>query len=85
MKIVERNSNTKDSVDREVQTFRDLTTLAEKCDVGERNVRLLEVIGHPGASNPQSSSQTPFQEVAIVMVPMTPLTLSNLVRNGSIG
>ncbi len=83
MKIMERNSNTKDNVDRKVQTFRELTALAEKWDTGERIVRLLGAIGNLEASN--LSSQTPFQEVAIVMVPMAPLTLSNLVGNGSNG
>lgn len=83
VKVVEWNSGTKHSIDREIQTFRKLTALANERDAGDRIVRLLEVIGHPGDSH--LSSSTPFQEVAMVMDPMTPLTLSNLVITGSDG
>lgn len=83
VKIVERNPNTATSVDREVETLRELTALAENWDDSERTVRLLEVIGHPESHDPSSLAPTPFQEVALVMVPMTPLTLSNLVGNSN--
>jgi hypothetical protein len=79
VKIVERNPNTASSVDREVRTFRELAT--GKWNDCERIVRLLEVIGYPESNTP--SSNTPFQEIAIVMVPMTPVTLSNLVGSSN--
>ncbi|KFY92196.1 hypothetical protein V500_04257 [Pseudogymnoascus sp. VKM F-4518 (FW-2643)] len=79
VKTVERNPSTERSVDHEIQTYRDLTALAEKWDEGQRIVRVREVIHN------RLSSKAPFEEVAIVMEPMTPQTFLKLIGRRSMG
>ena len=79
VKTVERNPVTKSSVDLEIQTYQDVTALAKKWDEGHRIVRVREVISN------RLSSKAPFEEVAIVMEPMTPQTFLNLMGRRSMG
>ncbi|KAL8313033.1 hypothetical protein RB593_007307 [Gaeumannomyces tritici] len=79
VKVVERNRRTRDSVDREVRTFRELTALIKKCDVDGRIVQLLEIIGYP-EDRDSLSSWGSFQEVAIVMDPVARSTFSDLTE-----
>jgi hypothetical protein len=79
VKIVEWNSRTARSVDREVHTFRQLAKEDWDGEDDKRIVCLREVISYPGDNQLPSSTPSPFQEVAIIMVPVTRTTLSNLI------
>jgi hypothetical protein len=63
-------------VDNEIKTLRRVTDHAQKADDGGRIVRMAEVI-YPNSE--QFSFKTAFDNVAIVLKPMTPQTLGNLV------
>jgi hypothetical protein len=81
VKVVEWNSRTARSVDREVRTFRQLAT--EKWDGDDNDeehiVRLIEVVGYPEGNQPSPSA--PFQEIGIVMFPVTRMTLNDLIHS----
>lgn len=83
VKIVEWNSRTRNNVDREVRTFEKLKLLANSIGAERRIVQLVEVIGHPELDEPSSPPQMPFRDVALVMTPMTPITLGDIIKNGS--
>jgi hypothetical protein len=76
IKLVERISRTSGTVDTEVRTYEDVTAMAEKCDEDERIVRLVEVLYTHGE---RLSSEKTFDDVALVLAPVTPMTLSDLV------
>jgi hypothetical protein len=76
IKLVERISRTSGAVDTEVRTYEDVTAMAEKCDEDERIVRLVEVLYTDGE---RLSSEKTFDDVALVLAPVTPMTLSDLV------
>ncbi|KAI1420108.1 kinase-like domain-containing protein [Xylaria sp. FL1777] len=82
IKVVERTSRNYHSVDKEIETLRGVTNLAQKSDDGERILRMVEVIYSNGE---EFSSKTAFDHVAIVLKPMTPQTLGDLVGARSKG
>ena len=82
VKIMERNSKSAGAVDTEIARCRDLTALAHERDDNGGIVRLKETID-PGEET--SSFSTAFDDVALVLEPMTPQTLDDLVGNRSIG
>lgn len=79
-KIMELNSRSNSTVDEEIAACRALTALAEKYDDGGRIVRLKETID----PREESSSSIPvFDEIGLILEPMTPKTLGDLVGNRS--
>jgi serine/threonine protein kinase len=82
VKIIERNSRNASAMDRELQAFQDITALAKKHDQKMRIIRVKEVIRHKSS---ESSSRMPFKEIAVVIDPLTPQTLSNLMENSTKG
>ncbi|KAI1133652.1 kinase-like domain-containing protein [Nemania abortiva] len=82
IKVMECTSNSAGAVDKEVARCRDLTALAQKLDDGGRLVRLKEILD---PREEASSSSAAFHEVALVLEPMTPVTLDELVGNQAMG
>lgn len=82
VKIMELNSTSKRSVDNEIAICRALTALAKNHDNGERIVRLKETID-PREEATRASCV--FDEVGIVLEPMTPMTLSDLIGERTSG
>ena len=81
IKIMMHTSRTAGAIDGEIAQCRELTALAQKWDDGGRLVRLKEVID-PRKASPSSSI---FEDVALVLEPMTPQTLSDLIKSGGEG
>lgn len=82
IKIVEWTSRNCYSIDKEIEILRKVTSLAGKSDDYKRVLRVVEII----YSNDQNfSSNTAFDNIAIVLKPMTPQTIGNLVRTRSKG
>jgi hypothetical protein len=69
-------------VDKEIKILREVTNLAQKSDDGKRILRMAEVIYSNGK---EFSSKTAFDNVAIVLKPMTPQTFGDLVGTRSKG
>jgi hypothetical protein len=69
-------------VDQEIETLREVTNLAQKSDDGERILRMAEVIYSNGE---EFSSKTAFDNIAIVLKPMTPQTFGDLIGTRSKG
>ncbi|KAK3331565.1 kinase-like domain-containing protein [Cercophora scortea] len=82
IKVVERTSRNCQSVDEEIETLREVTKLAQKFDDDERILRMAEVIYSNGE---KFSSKTVFDNVAIVLTPMTPQTFGDLMGTRSKG
>ena len=82
IKVVERTFRNCHSVDKEIETLWEVTNLAQKSDDGERILRMAEVIYSNGK---EFSSKTAFDNVAIVLKPMTPQTFGDLVGTWSKG
>lgn len=82
IKIIERTVKNHDRVDAEVQRFRDLTVFANKWNDSERILRMTEIIY---INEERFSLTTPFDNVAIVMQPVTPETLTDWLGNRSKG
>ena len=82
VKVVERTNQNCDSIDKEIQTLQEVTNLARNSDDGERVVRMVEVLYSSGK---KFSSTTAFDNVAIVLQPMTPKTFVDLITNRSKG
>ena len=76
IKFMERTSRNRLKVAEEIETLQKVTKLADKSDECERIMRMLYVIYTDGK---EFKSQTPFDNVAIVLKPMTPQTLADLV------
>ena len=76
IKFMERTSKNYGIIDAEVQVCKDVTAVAERRDDGERILRVVEVIY---SKEEKFSFKTPFDNVAIVLKPMTPLTLADWV------
>jgi hypothetical protein len=82
IKVVERTSENYQSVDKEIETLREVTNLAQESDDGERILCMVEVIYSNGK---EFSSKTVFDNVAIVLKPMTPRTFDDLLGTRSKG
>ena len=82
IKVVERNKKTVRSVDREIDVLRRLTSLAQEHGEEGRIVRLKETLYPKGVAEFDSGS-TIFEEVALVLEPMTPGTFDHLIANDS--
>lgn len=82
IKVMERTSRNCDAVDEEIQTLQEVTDLAQRTDDGERVMRVAEVIYSNGE---KFSSRTAFDNVGIVLQPMTPQTFGDLVGTRSRG
>ena len=76
IKVLERTSRNCHSVDEEIETLQSVTDLAEQLDDDERLLRMTEVIYSNGE---KFSSKMAFDNVAIVLRPMMPRTLADLV------
>lgn len=82
IKVMECTSRSARAVDNEVGRCRDLTALAQKLDDGGRLVRLKETFDPREEASPSSAA---FHEVALVLEPMTPMTLDELIGNQTVG
>ena len=82
IKIIERTVKNHDRVDVKVQRSRDITAFANKWDDSERILRVTEIIY---TNEERFSPTTLFDNVAIVMQPMTPKTLTDWLGNRSKG
>lgn len=80
--MVERTSRNHRVVDEEIEILREVTNLVEALSEGERIVRMTEVIYSNGKD---FSSKTVFDNVAIVLTPITPRTFGSLVGTRSKG
>jgi hypothetical protein len=83
IKMIERKARTADRVNAEISMYREVTELARDDEDGQRIVRLKETI-YPGGEE-QYSPGSVFDEVALVLEPMAPQTLSNIVKAGNHG
>lgn len=81
IKIMECTPGAASCVDTEIARCRDLTLLARSRNDGGRIVRLKEIIDPRNAS----TTKCAFEDVALVLEPMTPLILSDWVGNRSRG
>lgn len=82
VKMMECNSRSKATVDAEIAVCRALTTLARKNDEGSRIVQLREVID---PRKEPFSSKRGFDEIGLILEPMTPSTLHSLLGGGNTG
>lgn len=82
IKMVERTSRNCHGVDEEIQTLQEVTHFAQRSDDDERILRMEEVIYTNGE---EFSSKTAFDNVAIVLKPITPETFGELVGTRSKG
>lgn len=82
IKVVERTSRNYIYVDKEIDILQEVTDLAKRSDDGERILRMEEVIYSNGQ---EFSSKTAFDNVAIVLKPMTPQTFRDLLGAQSKG
>ncbi len=82
VKVIERTSRNCYKVDEEIRIMQKVTDLAVESDEGDRILRVADVI-YSGAK--EFSSQTVFDNVTIILQPMTPLTFADLLGNQSKG
>ncbi|KAG6034678.1 hypothetical protein E4U41_006463 [Claviceps citrina] len=82
IKLLERTARNFRSVDDEIETHREVTTLAERSDDGDRILRMEDVIYTKGK---EFSRETAFDNVAIVLRPITPQTFGDLIGARSKG
>ena len=80
IKMIEYTSRTAETVNREIAQCEKLTALARTQNAGERLVHLTEVIREQ-----RSSSGAAFEDVALVLEPMTPQVLDRIVGFRSMG
>ncbi|KAM3065428.1 hypothetical protein ACMFMG_011451 [Clarireedia jacksonii] len=76
IKVVERTSKNYGSVDKEIEILQKVTDLAKNSVDGERILHMEEVIYSNGE---EFSSKTAFDNVAIVLKPVTPRTFGDLL------
>jgi hypothetical protein len=77
VKIMERTLKTCGIVDAEIQICKEVTAFAERSDEGRRILRAVEVVY---TRDEKFSSKVAFDNVAVVLQPMTPQTLDDLWR-----
>lgn len=82
IKVLERTSRNCHRVDEEIQTLKELTDILTRSPEGERVVRMTEVIYF---GSKEFSSNAAFDNVALVLQPMTPQTFGDLVGTQSKG
>ena len=75
IKMMERTSKNYAMVDAEVRICNEVTAFAGKPDDGGRILRVVEVLY---SKDEKFSSKAPFDNVAIVLQPMTPQTLADI-------
>lgn len=80
VKVILRTTKLEKYVNTEVAAYKELTALAKKYDELGGIVRLREVI-HSNDAKPLST--TGFEEVVLVLEPMTPQTFADLMRRSS--
>ena len=83
IKMIERKAMTADRVNAEIARYRDVTALAEDSEDGQRIVRLKETI-YPGGAETYARGSV-FDEVALVLEPMAPQTLNNIIKTRNQG
>ncbi len=83
IKIIERKARTADRVNAEIARYRDVTALAKDSEDGQRIVRLKETI-YPGGEEMYAPGSV-FEEVALVLEPIAPQTLNNIIKAGNQG
>jgi hypothetical protein len=76
--MIERKAMTADRVNAELTRYRDVTALAEDSEDGQRIVRLKETI-YPGGTETYAPGSV-FDEIALVLEPMAPQTLNNIIK-----
>jgi hypothetical protein len=79
IKVMERTSRNCHAVDEEIQILQEVTDFAQRSDDGDRVMHVAEVIYSNGET---FSSGTAFDNVGIVLKPMTPHTFGDLVGLG---
>lgn len=82
IKVLERTSKNEVSVQKEIRTLKQITSFAQKADEDERVLRMAEVIY---TRHEEFSSSAGFDNVAIVLQPMTPQTFVDLIGDRSKG
>jgi hypothetical protein len=82
IKVVERTSRNYNRVDREIDILQKVTDLAKSSVDGERILRMEQAIHSNGE---EFSSKTVFDNIAIVLKPMTPRIFSSLLGPGNKG
>ena len=75
IKMMERRSDNHSIVDAEVRICNEVTAFAGKSDDGGRILRVVEVLY---TKDEKFSSKTAFDNVAVVLQPMTPQTLADM-------
>ncbi|KAL8647821.1 MAG: hypothetical protein Q9210_005333 [Variospora velana] len=75
IKMLERTSKNHGIVDAEVRVCNEVTAFAEKSDDGGRILRVVEVLY---SKDEKFSSKAAFDNVAVVLLPMTPQTLADI-------
>lgn len=82
IKVVERTSRNCNTVDEEINILQKVTDLANSSVDGERILRMEQVIYSNGE---EFSTKTAFDNIAIVLKPMTPQTFGDLLGTRSKG
>jgi hypothetical protein len=82
IKVVERTSQNCHDIDEEIRTLQKVTDFAQESDDDERVLRMSEVIYSNGK---EFSSKTAFDNIGIVLIPMTPQTLGDWMGTRSKG
>ncbi|MCJ1309560.1 hypothetical protein MMC25_003220 [Agyrium rufum] len=82
IKVLERNARNSYSVDKEIQILKEVNSFAEKADKDEQILRVAEVIY---TKDEKFSFKTTFDNVAIVLKPITRQTFGNLMGSRSSG
>ena len=75
IKMMERRPNNYSSIDKEVQICKKVTAFAERFDDNKRILRVVDVVY---TKDKRFSSKIAFDNVAVILQPMTPKTLSNM-------
>ncbi|KAL9026044.1 MAG: hypothetical protein Q9196_005233 [Gyalolechia fulgens] len=75
IKILERTSRNHSIVDAEVRVCNEVTAFAEKSEDGGRILRMVEVLYSKDEKFP---SKAAFDNVAVVLLPMTPQTMADI-------
>lgn len=80
LKVLGRTSRNYHIVDEEIEILQKVTDVADKSDNGEQILRMVEVIYSEG-----ENISSAFDDVGVVLKPMTPKILTELVETRSIG
>lgn len=81
LKVLERTSRNYHSVDEEIEILQKVTDVADKSANGEQILRMTDIV----YSDSEKFSSKTFDNVGVVLEPMTPKILTELVESRSIG